>query len=433
MRHGWPDGGKDAACLEQWNTKECHHDGVNAEFRRVRNILCNSPQSPRMWAFLGQMMTFRRRHSVLMRAVSALALAMLGAACYVPSIDAEETIDMRAAPAPSVVVIRSRLDCYEDTGAPEELACTGLYADFGMKTLGPRVREYEPPVPLWSGGAESRRWIALPEGSTIDASEMGAWVFPMGTKIWKELRYQGRRVETQYLWKRSKRRWSMASYRWDEREASASRLHSRGADSGSEALDGLLGIPSELECEGCHRSGPEPVLGLDALSTSLPGAVGLTLTSLVSEGLLRPAPPGGTEMPLNEGDNKAVAALSWLHVQCGLSCHHLGDGGVGSGLSLNLRLRYDEVRSRPVEEWAPFQSLLNPAPFGPMGEGAARRLVVPGAPDESLLVKAIEGTGELRMPPWGPLHGDADGIQRVRLWIESLAETPMRDRVPLAR
>jgi hypothetical protein len=76
--------------------------------------------------------------------------------------------------------------CAGATVPPATLSCTGLYADIATKTLAQGVRSYQPAVPLWSDGAQKARWIELPPGTQIDASDPSEWTFPVGTKVWKE-------------------------------------------------------------------------------------------------------------------------------------------------------------------------------------------------------------------------------------------------------
>ncbi len=76
--------------------------------------------------------------------------------------------------------------CANGAVPPSTLACTGLYADIVTKTLAPGVRFYAPAVPLWSDAAQKGRWIQLPAGTQIDASDPNEWTFPVGTKVWKE-------------------------------------------------------------------------------------------------------------------------------------------------------------------------------------------------------------------------------------------------------
>ena len=39
---------------------------------------------------------------------------------------------------------------------------------------------------LWADYATKQRWILLPPGTKIDATDPNEWVFPVGTKVWKE-------------------------------------------------------------------------------------------------------------------------------------------------------------------------------------------------------------------------------------------------------
>src|SRR5262245_41272255 len=82
--------------------------------------------------------------------------------------------------------------------APARLSQTGLYADIGAKALSPDVRGFNPQYPLWSDGLQKSRWIHLPPGTKIDTSDPDRFIFPRGTKLWKEFRANGRLVETRY-------------------------------------------------------------------------------------------------------------------------------------------------------------------------------------------------------------------------------------------
>src|SRR5262245_30688341 len=83
--------------------------------------------------------------------------------------------------------------------APEHLSETGLFADVARESLAPDIIAYAPRFQLWSDGADKRRWLWLPPGARIDTSDMDSWVFPVGTKFWKEFTRDGVRVETRLL------------------------------------------------------------------------------------------------------------------------------------------------------------------------------------------------------------------------------------------
>src|SRR6187401_1831200 len=82
---------------------------------------------------------------------------------------------------------------------PARLRLTGLYASQAGELIAPDVRSYRPRFELWSDGASKRRWLWLPPGAQIDASDMDAWQFPIGTKFWKEFARDEVRVETRLL------------------------------------------------------------------------------------------------------------------------------------------------------------------------------------------------------------------------------------------
>ena len=92
-------------------------------------------------------------------------------------------------------------ECANAAMPPQTLVCTGLFADIAAKLITPGVAAYAPAVPLWSDGAEKKRWISLPAGAVIDTSDPNEWKFPIGTKAWKEFSRDGHRVETR-LWQK---------------------------------------------------------------------------------------------------------------------------------------------------------------------------------------------------------------------------------------
>ncbi len=55
---------------------------------------------------------------------------------------------------------------------------------------------YAPQFPLYSDGATKRRWIYVPEGTSIDNADPDGWVFPQGTILFKEFSVGGKKIET---------------------------------------------------------------------------------------------------------------------------------------------------------------------------------------------------------------------------------------------
>ncbi|HSB21085.1 MAG TPA: hypothetical protein VLD85_13835, partial [Anaeromyxobacteraceae bacterium] len=143
----------------------------------------------------------------------------------------------------------------EPVDPPLHLADTGLYADIARHTVDARNLHYSPQYPLWSDGARKNRWIFLPAGKAIDASNPDAWDFPVGTKVWKEFSF-GRRVETRYLAKTSRDGWILATYIWNDDETDAVRAPDEGIRNHAEIAPGKRhDIPGVADCRACHEGG----------------------------------------------------------------------------------------------------------------------------------------------------------------------------------
>jgi hypothetical protein len=108
------------------------------------------------------------------------------------------------------------LGAQADSTLPRTLRDTGLYAAGSGSVVRDGIAAFSPQYPLWSDGAEKRRWLYLLIGSFIDASQPDAWVFPPGTRLWKEFSYEGRAVETRYIERQSDGSWRFATYVWNE-------------------------------------------------------------------------------------------------------------------------------------------------------------------------------------------------------------------------
>jgi hypothetical protein len=239
-------------------------------------------------------------------------------------------------------------DCTQEAAndLPTDLRCTGLYGRWSKKTIAAGVREFAPGVTLWSDGAVKTRWVYLPPGSKIDSADMDEWVFPVGTKFWKEFVLAGKRVETRHFWKIAPGAWIKTSYRWSADESVAIRT-----DDGFNAPDGgdpdasSYEIPSLAKCDQCHAGRTDKILGFEAVGLGLPGATGLTLAALATEGKLTVVPPATTlAIPEDTASiGKAAPAFGWLHANCGTACHNRNPSATCNFRGMFLRLGYNEL------------------------------------------------------------------------------------------
>src|SRR5262245_56337802 len=157
--------------------------------------------------------------------------------------------------AAAAVIAFAFLPGSAQAGATGSLRQTGLYGD-GMQ-VRPDNLPFAPQYPLWSDGADKRRWIHLPAGTSIDASGP-EWSFPGGTRLWKEFSVAGRRIETRVI-EREATGWRFATYAWNAAGTDATLVAPEGAQ--VESPRGVYKIPSETDCRGCHEGRATPVLG----------------------------------------------------------------------------------------------------------------------------------------------------------------------------
>src|SRR5437763_6919526 len=85
-----------------------------------------------------------------------------------------------------------------DANPLDDLMGTGLCADKACTTINAGIAAYTPRYALWADAASKRRWIYLPPGTQIDTTDPDHWLFPTGTKIWKEFTSGSTRVETRF-------------------------------------------------------------------------------------------------------------------------------------------------------------------------------------------------------------------------------------------
>ncbi len=297
---------------------------------------------------------------------------------------------------------------------PAKLSETGLYANFAARTLAPNVHPFTPRWPLWSDGATKQRWVYLPPGTQIDSSDMDYWVYPVGTKVWKEFAVGGSVVETRLLHKVAPDVWQMVAYMW--------RVDGSDADAVPDGVSGANGtghdIPDRNTCKGCHDNMVDKLLGFTALQLSN-DASPLNLTSLASEGRLTHAPEASFGLP---GSNKAQAALGVLHANCG-HCHNPASAV------------YRAMLRRPIgtggpDLWERTTNLATLEATVGYASTVCRENVIlpelsmiePGDPDRSEIVLRMRerGLGTLQMPPLGTGVVDTAGLGAIEEWIREL-------------
>jgi hypothetical protein len=313
--------------------------------------------------------------------------------------------------------------------ARADLGRTGLYSDYAAKTIDPGNLPYSPQYPLWSDGASKRRWIYLPPGTSIDASDSDVWAFPVGTKVWKEFSFHGRKVETRLIEKTGTDQWQFAAYAWNDDESKAVLVPPRGLKKVAEIEPGLRhDIPSVSDCQACHVNARTEILGFSALQLSSdrdpaaphaePAAAGMvTLDILIAKGLIRAFPPAWRERPLRiEAPTPAGrAALGYLHANCG-NCHN----PAGTLDVINLLLRHS-VAPGATGEPALQTAVDKHGRFHIPGMMPDETFLIhPGDPNHSTALYRIATRNPFRqMPALATKLVDADAVDLIRRWIQN--------------
>jgi hypothetical protein len=318
--------------------------------------------------------------------------------------------------------------------ADERLSQTGLYSDIASKAVDTRNRPFTPQYVLWSDGGTKRRWISLPAGSRIDTTDMDRWVFPVGTKIWKEFTYQGRRVETRLTEKIAAEpqlaSWRFKTFAWRPDESDATLVSEAGfPNAAPTAFNTLHDIPSVANCRSCHERGGDAVLAVDALQLSAdrdpmvppegqlrPGD--LTLADFAAQGLLTRNPDSQPRIVSRTPAGRW--AMGYMHGNCG-NCHNPR----GSQAGLGLFLRHEIAATREDLEPA-FATTVNQLNISFVVSGT--RLGVDsyrirgGSPEVSAAWVRMHARGDAKaMPPIASKVEDADATAILSDWIRRLS------------
>jgi hypothetical protein len=288
------------------------------------------------------------------------------------------------------------------------LSQTGLYSDIVNRTLNQDIIEYQPQFVLWSDSASKNRWLYLPPGTQIDTSNMDYWVYPVGTRAWKEFTRDGVLVETRLLHKYGANQWAMVAYQWNSAGTEATPVPAGVQNASSTQHD----IPSSADCTTCHDKMEDKLLSVSAiqLSHTLPGK---NLMDLAQEGKLTNPPSAPFTLPGNATDR---AALGYLHANCGL-CHN-ENSFVWALIKMQLWLKVgelDSVANTPTYKTTVNQTLTasNPTPN-------EYRIVPGNAAASDVHLRMSERGTLIQMPPLGTEVVDDTGLAAVDAWINSL-------------
>ncbi|MBI2423140.1 MAG: hypothetical protein HYV27_09950 [Candidatus Hydrogenedentes bacterium] len=310
-----------------------------------------------------------------------------------------------------------------------------LFKDAARQIPNDGVVPYELNTPLFSDYAEKHRFIWMPEGASATYTPEGPFDFPVGTAIVKTFGFlhdlrdpaKGERIVETRLLIRKESGWLGLPYLWNEEvteaklavvgaRADVTWTHSNGEQ---RSIDYI--IPNMNQCKQCHEnSGAMQPIGPKAghLNRDFSYASGVEnqLTHLSRIGYLRGAPGDPARTPyIPVFDDPATGNLdrrarAWLDVNCA-HCHNPKGPAFTSGLDLSFH-----------QEEAMRYGVMKP-PVAAGRAGTRMYSIVPGKPDESILMFRIESVDPGIMMPQLPRRVVHDeGVALIREWIESMPE-----------
>ena len=318
---------------------------------------------------------------------------------------------------------------------------------------------YELNTQLFTDYADKRRFIKLPAGGAMEYAGEGMPQFPVGTVMAKTFSYRhdfrdaslGERLLETRIEMRCDDGWFGASYLWNADQTDAElALGGAAMEVGWIHDDGKprttrYEVPNANQCLSCHaqdrhyqplgptarnlnRPLPTVEAGIDRdLVAALEGddrtAVERSqLAYLAQVGMLRGLPGGAagaadveTVPCFDNPDFGTVTrrARAWLAMNCG-HCHN----AIGTARTTGLDLSWEQESPAQLGVWK------SPVAAG-HGAGGRKYDIVPGKPDESVLIYRIESHDpSIMMPNIGRSLVQDDAVAVVRAWIKGLPATP---------
>jgi len=306
-------------------------------------------------------------------------------------------------------------------GIPDYLVETGCVDPDDPTQPASGVIPYDINALFWSDNAVKTRFMALPDGTTIDINGEDDWEYPVGSVLIKNFRLGGRLIETRLLMNRLNLdlgigQWEGVSYEWDDTETSATRvIGGKTKTIGTQSWT----YPSANQCNQCHTDaaagalGPETAqLNMDYLyphnaeasnQLEVLDSIGMFTTPLSTPAELLPR----LADPFDESASLDARGRAYLHTNCS-QCHR-----PGTGVPSDMDFRY----ATPLENTNACDALPSQ---GDIGMGSDARLIAPGSSANSIVLERMSRRDSVGMPPVGSHIHDVDGALLLGMWIDSL-------------
>jgi parallel beta-helix repeat protein len=325
--------------------------------------------------------------------------------------------------------------------APKRLSAWGLFENSnGQWIPASDVLPYELITPLFSDYTFKHRAIRLPAGEQMTWHEAESLEFPVGTVITKTFAYPdetadqtpGERFVETRIEHREPTGWYGYSYIWAEDQSDATLSLGGGVvdvswkNADETHLSNKYQIPNANQCLSCHGQDNKYVpLGTTARNLNRPAIDKNTanqLTHWTERGVLKGCPTPEHSTKLASFDDPKSGSLderarAWLEVNCA-HCHNPKGSARTSGLDLR------STQTDPGK----FGVFKSPVAAG-KGSGGRRYDIIPGKPNESILMYRLE-TEEpgARMPTLARNLIHSESNQLIREWIAAMKSDAASDK-----
>jgi uncharacterized repeat protein (TIGR03806 family) len=307
-----------------------------------------------------------------------------------------------------------------------------FFADGPGQVAGEGVVPYEVNSALFSDYASKHRFLFL--SAPMAYQESGVFDLPVGSVLIKTFAYRAdlrapdsveRLVETRLL-VHSDAGWEGLVYVWDDEQSDAHLQVAGGIvpvewiDAGGDGRSLEYIVPNINQCENCHVAddSAQPI-GIQARHLNrdyaYPDGSENQLAALSASGLLEGAPADPAEAPRAavwddpESGTVEERTRAWLDINCA-HCH----SPTGPARTSGLDLRAEQV------EPSLYGVCKTPVAAG-AGSGGRQYGIVPGQPDESILVYRLESVEPaVRMPEILRQTVHQESLTLVRDWVRSL-------------
>ena len=295
------------------------------------------------------------------------------------------------------------------------------------------VRPYRLNTPLFSDYAEKLRFVKLPAGKTVPYNATDVLDFPVGTTLIKTFYFpvdfrdaaKGRRLLETRLLVHEESGWKALEYVWNDEQTEAllevagDRKTVSYVDAEGRKHEQDYVMPNLNQCKSCHNQSEEiRPIGPSARQLNGPISTNQPLDNQLStwqqEGLLTDMPDLATvpKAPVWNDPNTGSLndrARSWLDINCA-HCHRPNGPAATSGLNLS-------VHEKDPTAWGVRKT---PVAAG-RGSGNRRYDILPGHPDQSILLYRLESTDPgVMMPEVARKVTHREGVALIRAWISTL-------------